>query len=256
MTDANLSGDPGFRRAVAAVPVPSEQAIAVLGAASGAGWVGSVGEQTVVITDDPADAAGLVAGASGLNRAEPGVMIWSCVQVDGERSGGFLIARDGVVVGHDWTETPDDDAAIGEANDVVKVLGSEVEPYLLRALLRRTGDPEDLIVEALNLLELDTRLHTILVEGPPEGFEYVEPAGGFAAWRTVLKAIERPVWTTSYWWLLFPLGITASFFIRSVLAATAEPSRPDDAWAYLIFGLVCVLGTLCSWWTLRRWRRR
>ncbi len=183
MSDQHLSGDLGSRRAVASVPVAPEQAIALLGAASGAGWVGTAGERTVVVTDDPADAAGVTAGASGLHPSGSGVMIWSCVAPDGERSGGLVVARAGVVARHAWSETQDADAAVAAARDIVEVLGSEVEPYLLRALLRRTGDPEDLVVEALQLLGLDPRLHTILVEGAPADFRYVEPTGGFEVWR-------------------------------------------------------------------------
>jgi len=182
------------RRAVASVAVPPGQATALLGAASGSGWVGTSGERTVLVTADPADAAGVATVASDLNRAEPGVMIWSSVAPDGERRGGFVVTTAGIAVGHTWSEDQDDEAAVREAQDVVTVLGSEVEPYLLRALLRRTGDPEDLVVEVLNLLGLDTRLHTILVEGPPADFTYVAPAGGLDAWGDRIAPERRRFW--------------------------------------------------------------
>ncbi len=73
------------------------------------------------------------------------------------------------------------------------MLGSEVEPYLLRALLRRTDDPEDLVVQVLHLLDLDPRLHTLLVEGPPEGFTWVAPSGGLDTWRDQI-APRSPGW--------------------------------------------------------------
>lgn len=194
MSHVNLSGAPGFSRAVASVPVPVEQAVALLGAASGAGWVGTSGERTVVVTEDPADAAGVAAVASGIDRDETGLMIWTSVAPDGERRGGFAVTTGGIAVGHTWAEDQDDDAAVLEAQHIVTALGSDVEPYLLRALLRRTGDPEDLVVEALHLLGLDTRLHTILVEGPPEHFTYVDPVGGLEAWGSVLTTSKPRFW--------------------------------------------------------------
>lgn len=174
-------------RAVASVGGTPAEAVALLGAASGSGWVGTSGERTVVITDDPADAAGVATVASDTHRDQPGLMIWSSVAPDGERRGGFVVTTAGIVAGHTWSEDQDDDAAVREAKDVLTVLGSEVEPYLLRALLRRKGDPEDLVVEVLHLLGLDTRLHTILVEGPPADFTYVAPTGGLEAWRDQIE---------------------------------------------------------------------
>lgn len=181
-------------RAVASVAVSPEQATALLGAASGSGWVGSLGGRTFLVTEDPADAAGVATVASDLARTETGLMIWTSVAPDGERRGGFAVTTAGIAVGHTWSEDQDDDAAVLEAQHIVTALGSDVEPYLLRALLRRTGDPEDLVVEALHLLGLDTRLHTILVEGPPEHFTYVEPDGGLEAWGSVLKPSKPRFW--------------------------------------------------------------
>lgn len=190
----NLPSAQVVSRAVASVAVSPEQTTALLGAASGSGWVGSLDGRTFLVTEDPADAAGVAAVASGIDRGETGLVIWTSVAPDGERRGGFAVTTAGIAVGHTWSEDQDDDAAVLEARHVVAALGSDVEPYLLRALLRRTGDPEDLVVEALHLLGLDTRLHTILVEGPPEHFTYVEPDGGLDAWGSVLKPSKRRFW--------------------------------------------------------------
>jgi len=192
----------GFLRAVALVAVPEDQAIALLGAASGAGWVGPSGTGTLVVTEDPADAAGVAAGASELDRSHPAVVIWTCIDGTGERSAGIAVAVRGAVVAvHEWSDLePDPDLElpdVDQASAMIEALGAPADAYLLRALLRRRGgDPEELVGQAAVLLDLEPALYRALLLGPPEGFGYVEPPGGFAAWRALMKsdALRPKLW--------------------------------------------------------------
>lgn len=192
----------GFLRAVALVGVPVDQATALLGAASGSGWVGPLGTRTMVVTEDPADAAGVAAGASELDRSQPAVVIWTCIDSTGERSAGIAVTVGGAVAAvHEWSDLePDPDLElpdVDQATALIEALGASNEAYLLRALLRRrTGDPEELVGDAAILLDLDPALHQALLFGPPEGFAYVEPPGGFQAWRSLMKsdALRPKLW--------------------------------------------------------------
>lgn len=195
---SDQGSDPeGFVRAVALVAVSADQATALLGAASGAGWVGTAGARTMVVTEDPADAAGLAVGASELDRSAPSVVIWTCISGGGERSAGISVAVGGAVTAvHEWSDREPDPEVDPElpdvANALIDALGATTEPYLLRALVRRrSGDPEELVGDAAILLDLDPALYRALLLGPPEGFAYVEPAGGLSTWRSVLTGGER-----------------------------------------------------------------
>ncbi|PPK94280.1 hypothetical protein CLV92_108183 [Kineococcus xinjiangensis] len=245
----------------------------------GSTWTADLGGGWTALVREGATSSELVAlarAASALGgRGTVAVLLWQ----DGPECGYQLWRRGRAEDTHVWNSPwewtgPGDppEAALpptGDATALAEAAGAP-DASLLRALLRRSGPPEQLLAELAELLGIPAgalqALHDPRSAAALHRAELHERTGTWrAAWEASrVPAEEEPRWLRRLWRaqavvnlvVTVVLGALAALWVGVVAtdgALVDEPAATTEDWLFLVF--CAAMAVLSGWLGVRRWRR-
>lgn len=249
------------RRAVTLTGLTVAQAEAALRAVGVAGAVVALESSTAVLLADVPAGVAVAAFCSGLVRQQPATVLWLDEEIEADEAAGLVVLMNAdVVTAHSWVPSGDHDE--GDAASMAATLGVRDARVALQALMRRHGDPRQLLADAVELLRLPPESVGLLLRGDDVGAVHVDVAkrrGRYRAARHAARLVPLPrplAWAERFQWIL-PGAIAAMFFARSGLAALDDAGRrADDVIGFSVLGSAGCLATALAVRRSRRSTRR